>query len=111
MKFTTDRPFADPEKAARRLMQHAPAFEPVEDGRIYIEKINAPILFGNKGTPANMRRASTARLPSAGSNCTKAEIRAVHRKRLGPVCLMSPAFSVELRTAGLDVLSRITKPQ
>jgi hypothetical protein len=28
MKMTTDRPYADPEKAARRLMQHAHAFEP-----------------------------------------------------------------------------------
>jgi hypothetical protein len=33
-------------------MEHAQAFEPVHDGRIYIEKINAPFLFGDKGTPA-----------------------------------------------------------
>ena len=52
MKFTTDRPYSDPENAARRLMQHAHAFEPVQDGRIYIEKINAPFLFADKGTPA-----------------------------------------------------------
>ena len=52
MKYTADRPFADPEKAARRLMQHAHAFEPVQDGRIYIEKINGPFLFGDKATPA-----------------------------------------------------------
>jgi hypothetical protein len=52
MKLTADRPFADPEKAARRLMQHAHAFEVVQDGRIYIEKINGPFLFGDKGTPA-----------------------------------------------------------
>jgi hypothetical protein len=52
MNFTTDRPFADPDKAARRLMQHAHAFEPIQDGRIYIEKLNGPFLFGDKGTPA-----------------------------------------------------------
>jgi hypothetical protein len=52
MKYTADRPFADPEKAARRLMEHARAFEPVQEGRIYIEKLNAPFLFGDKGTPA-----------------------------------------------------------
>jgi len=52
MKLTTDRPFSDPEKAARRLMQHAHAFKPVQDGRIYIEKINAPFLFGDKATAA-----------------------------------------------------------
>jgi hypothetical protein len=45
-------PFADPEKAARRLMQHAQAFEPIQDGRIYIEVLNGPFLFGDKGTPA-----------------------------------------------------------
>ena len=55
MKLTTDRPYADPDKAARRLMQHAHAFEPVQDGRIYIEKLNAPFLFGDKGTPAEYK--------------------------------------------------------
>jgi hypothetical protein len=49
---TADRPYSDPEKAARRLMEHARAFEPVQDGRIYIEKINAPFLFGDKATAA-----------------------------------------------------------
>ncbi|MEH2546668.1 hypothetical protein V1283_003313 [Bradyrhizobium sp. AZCC 2262] len=52
MKLTTDRPFADPEKAARRLLEHSHAFEPFQDGRIYIEKLNGPFLFGDKGTPA-----------------------------------------------------------
>jgi hypothetical protein len=52
MKYTKERPFADPNKAARRLMEHARAFEPVQDGRIYIEKINAPFLFEDKGTAA-----------------------------------------------------------
>jgi hypothetical protein len=52
MKYTADRPFADPEKAARRLMEHARAFEPVQDGGVYIGQINGPFLFGDKGTPA-----------------------------------------------------------
>ena len=52
MKYVNDRPFADPDNAARRLMEHARAFEPVQDGRIYIEKINGPFLFGDKGAPA-----------------------------------------------------------
>ena len=52
LKLTADRPFADPCKAARRLLEHAHAFEPTRDGRIYIEKINGPFLFGDKGTPA-----------------------------------------------------------
>ena len=55
MKLTADRPFADPVKAARRLLEHAHAFEPIQDGRIYIEKLNGPFLFGDKGTPAECR--------------------------------------------------------
>jgi hypothetical protein len=53
MKLTPDRPYSDPEKVARRLMEHAHAFEPIQDGRIYIEKLNGPFLFGDKGTPAD----------------------------------------------------------
>jgi hypothetical protein len=52
MKYATDSPYSDPEKAARRLLEHAQAFEPIQDGRIYIEKLNGPFLFGDKGTPA-----------------------------------------------------------
>jgi hypothetical protein len=52
MKLTTDRPYADPEKAARRIMEHARAIKPIQDGRIYIEEINRPMLFGDKATPA-----------------------------------------------------------
>jgi hypothetical protein len=56
MKLTGDRrPYADPEAAARRLMQHARAFEPVQEGRIYIEKINEPFLFKDRGTPAEYK--------------------------------------------------------
>ena len=42
MKFAADRPYSDPDKAARRLLEHAQAFEPIQDGRIYIEKLNGP---------------------------------------------------------------------
>ena len=52
MKMTSDRPYADPEKAARRLMQHAHAFEPIQDCRIYIEKLNGPFLYTDRATPA-----------------------------------------------------------
>jgi hypothetical protein len=52
MKFAANRPYADPEKAARRLLEHAQAFEPIQERRIYIEKINGPFLFQDRGTPA-----------------------------------------------------------
>ncbi|MHC2251066.1 hypothetical protein ACVILK_000758 [Bradyrhizobium embrapense] len=52
MKMKGDRAYADPEKAARRIMEHAKAFEPIQDGRIYIEKINRPMIDEDKATPA-----------------------------------------------------------
>jgi hypothetical protein len=55
MKLVTDRPFADPDAAARKLIELANAFEPVQDGRINIEKINGPFLFELKGTPAEYK--------------------------------------------------------
>jgi hypothetical protein len=35
MKFVARGPFADPEVAARKLMEIANAVEPVQDGRIH----------------------------------------------------------------------------
>ena len=55
MKFTVDPPYADLEKAARRLLEHAQAFEVIWDGPIYIENINGPFLFGDKGTRAEYK--------------------------------------------------------
>jgi hypothetical protein len=52
MKFATDRPYADPEAAARKLIEIANSVEAVQDGRIHIEKINGPFLFEFKGLPA-----------------------------------------------------------
>jgi hypothetical protein len=51
MKYATARPYADPEKAARRILEIANALEPVQ-GRIHIEKINEPFLFRDRGSPA-----------------------------------------------------------
>jgi hypothetical protein len=59
MKLTADRPFADPEKAARRLLEHAHAFEPIRDGRIYIEKINGPYLYIDSGSATEYSRIET----------------------------------------------------
>jgi hypothetical protein len=65
LKLTADRPFADPDKAARRLLEHAHAFEPIQDGRIYIEKLNGPFLFGEghaRGIPRRPGARHRARL-------------------------------------------------
>jgi len=50
MKLTVERPFANPEAAARKLVELASGIEPVQDGRIHIEKINAPFLYTLKAT-------------------------------------------------------------
>jgi hypothetical protein len=55
MKFATDRPYGDPEKAARKLVEIANAVEAVQDGRIHIELINGPFLYEHKGSPAEYK--------------------------------------------------------
>ena len=52
MKYAEPRPYADPEKAARRIVEIASTVEPAQDGRVYIELINGPFLFRDKGSPA-----------------------------------------------------------
>jgi len=52
MKFAEPRPYADPEAAAKKLIEIANSIEAVQDGRIYIEKINEPFLFDLRATPA-----------------------------------------------------------
>ena len=54
-KFTADRPYTDPEKAARKLLEIANAVEAVHDGRIHIEKINGPMLFKEGASPAEYK--------------------------------------------------------
>jgi hypothetical protein len=44
MKFVEGRPFADPDAAARKLVEIANGVEAVQDGRIYIERVNEPFL-------------------------------------------------------------------
>jgi hypothetical protein len=52
MKYSTDRPLADPEKAARKILEIANSVEAIQDGRIHVEKINGPFLFRDGGSPA-----------------------------------------------------------
>jgi hypothetical protein len=79
-KFVQPRPFANSEAAARKLMELAHAFEPIQDGRIYIEAINGPFLFEHKGTPAGPQARHRARLAGAAR---ERDIRAVHGGWIG----------------------------
>jgi hypothetical protein len=56
-KFVASRPYADAEAAARKIVELANAVEIVLDGRTYIEKINGPMLFELKATPAESKAA------------------------------------------------------
>jgi hypothetical protein len=59
LKFATDRPrpYANPETAARKLVEIANAVEAVQVGRIYIELINGPFLYEHKASPAEYKAA------------------------------------------------------
>ena len=61
MKFAEARIYADPETAARKLIEIASTIEPVQDGRIHIEKINAPFLYQERAAGPNTARRLAAR--------------------------------------------------
>src|SRR5258705_13973595 len=54
VKFAEPRPFSDPEAAVRKLIEIANTAEPVQDARIYIERVNGPFLAAG-GSPAEYR--------------------------------------------------------
>jgi hypothetical protein len=43
-KLTEQRPFADPEAAARKLIEIAAGMEPVQDDRLHTERLNAALM-------------------------------------------------------------------
>jgi len=53
-KFISDRPFTDPDAAARKLIEIANATEAVQDGRLYVELVNAALLNAG-GSPDQYR--------------------------------------------------------
>ena len=44
MRFVERHPFADPDAAARKLVEITNSVEAVQDGRVYIERVNEPFL-------------------------------------------------------------------
>ena len=68
-KFATD--YANPEAAARKLVEIASGVKPVQDGRIYIERINAPFLFELKAKAASSEPDFDTRSRRVGSICTR----------------------------------------
>jgi hypothetical protein len=71
-KYVQPRPYADPEVAARKIVEIANAVEAAQAGRVHIEKNNGPMLFQLKATPDEYKPASIARLKRAGWCCMRA---------------------------------------
>ena len=70
MKFAADRPFANADVAARKLVEIANDIEAVQDGRIYIERVNAPVLAAGAALATTSAPALSAPSRSAGCGGT-----------------------------------------
>jgi hypothetical protein len=88
MKLTADRPFADPEAAARKLLEIVAGVEAVQDGRIHIEKINAP-MFKLKASPAEYNAGLDIAI---AKGCTRARL-TLGRCRDAKICSRRPLTS------------------
>src|SRR6201984_2243382 len=75
MKFVQKGPFANPDAAARKLVEIANDVEAVQDGRIYIERVNEPFLAAAAAV-SNSGPGSSAPVRLAGYCDTRA----------GPTC-------------------------
>ncbi len=64
MKFVPTRPLSDPDTAARKLVEIANGVEAVQDGRIFIERVNEPFLAA--GGSADQFRAGIERAIALG---------------------------------------------
>ena len=86
-KFVADHPFADPDVAARKIVEIANGVEAVQAGRIYTERVNAPFLAaGGNGEDlsAGIERAIALGWLWLHESGTNVEI---HRQRCRAVCL------------------------
>jgi hypothetical protein len=64
MKYVKTNSFADPDASARKLVEIANGVETVQDGRIYIERVNEPFLAA--GGSGEQFRAGIARAIALG---------------------------------------------
>jgi hypothetical protein len=73
MKFVEPHPFTNPDAAARKLIEIANGVEAVQDGRIYIERVNEPFLAAAAAATSSALGLS-APLRSAGYGDTRAAL-------------------------------------
>jgi len=58
MKFKSDRPFADPELAARKIIELANAVEPVQDAAFTSRRSTGRSYFSSRARRPNIRPGS-----------------------------------------------------
>jgi hypothetical protein len=81
-------PFTKHWKTCRRLLEHAHAFEPMQEGRIYIEKLNGPVR--RQGSTCGIHRRPRARdFAQLAEIARERHLREAHAKRRRPVRLMA----------------------
>jgi hypothetical protein len=76
-----NRPFADPDVAARKIVEIANGVEAVQDGRIYIERVNAPFLAAG-GSGGDFRAGVSSSLLMSSSTQQGLGARAVAAFRI-----------------------------
>ena len=104
MKHVEPRPYADSEAAARQLVQLAASIEPVQDGRIHIEKINAPFLFTLKGHAIEGDAGGAEVTDQANKMANSIDTNKRLRKTYNPVYAASVRRFDEARAKGAKVL-------
>jgi hypothetical protein len=88
MKFVNRHPFADPDAAARKLVEIANGVEAVQDGRIFIERVNEPFLAAGGWRRAISRRDRARHCTWLVMATRERRLREVHRQLFGDVCLI-----------------------
>jgi hypothetical protein len=112
MKFVEPRPYADPDVAARKIVELANAFEPVQDGRIYIEKINGPFLFEIERQPGRIQGWARSRHRTRLARpARKRHLCEVHRGRRGAVRLKqaSPMRTTAVARIDFAISTHLTR--
>ena len=87
-KFAADRPFANPDVAARKLVEIANDVGAMQDDRIYIERVNAPFLAAGGHRPRLARRDRARHRSWLAVAAREPDLSEIHRCRCGDICLV-----------------------
>jgi hypothetical protein len=88
------RPYADPEAAARKLLEIANTVA-VQNGRIHIEKLNGPFLFKEGASPVEY--LAGLELAIARGWLWRHESGTYHTRRCRAVRLMADGLATQIR--------------